>query len=412
MITVNQDTCIRCGACEGVCPTDAIEVKDTVVYCDVCDQEPKCVAACPNGALTVGDIIVSEDGDPQVRINFNPSKCDQCGDCVDVCPKSTMKLGNAEGQLPLGGYCVMCQQCVEICPVDAIGIPGIKEPATRELNIEGAVYIKDCVGCGTCVSECPVNAITLPGYGEPITIDEDTCIKCGICSQTCPWDAVFISENIPTKRGKTINSFLVNNEDCIGCNTCVEACPGDFIKAKGADLSISLPEVCAACGLCEKLCPVDAIELDVTWGPATQAAAEGLVNDPEKCIFDGSCALKCPTEAIRVVTKRGMELPSKKKDMGEPSFTMCARCGACAAVCEQNALKLTEVDKVLSDGMTEVRNRITFNPSLCNQCGDCIEACPYDMLHETEKPNLPIAGFCTLCEQCIGRCKEEALSLK
>ena len=412
MITVNQDTCIRCGACEGVCPTDAIEVKDTVVYCDVCDQEPKCVAACPNGALTVGDIIVSEDGDPQVRINFNPSKCDQCGECVDVCPKSTMKLGNAEGQLPLGGYCVMCQQCVEICPVDAIGIPGIKEPATRELNIEGAVYIKDCVGCGTCVSECPVNAITLPGYGEPITIDEDTCIKCGICSQTCPWDAVFISENIPTKRGKTINSFTVNNEDCIGCNTCVEACPGDFIKAKGADLSISLPEVCAACGLCEKLCPVDAIELDVTWGPATQAAAEGLVNDPEKCIFDGSCALKCPTEAIRVVTKRGMELPSKKKDMGEPSFTMCARCGACAAVCEQNALKLTEVDKVLSDGMTEVRNRITFNPSLCNQCGDCIEACPYDMLHETEKPNLPIAGFCTLCEQCIGRCKEEALSLK
>jgi ferredoxin len=412
MITVNQDTCIKCGACEGVCPTDAIEVKNTVVYCDVCQQEPKCAAVCPNGALTVGDIIISDDADPQVRLNFNPSKCDQCGDCVKACPQSTIKLGNEEGELPLGGYCVMCQQCVEICPVDAIGIPGIKEPATRELNIEGAVFIQDCVGCGTCVDECPVNAITLPAYGEPITIDEDTCIKCGICSQTCPWNAVFISENIPEKRAKTIKSFTLATEDCIGCNTCVDACPGDFIKAKGANLSIALPTACAACGLCEKLCPVDAIELDVEWGPAVQAASEGLVNDPEKCIFDGSCALKCPTEAIRVVTKRGMELPSKQKDMGEPSFAMCARCGACAAVCDNDALKLVEVEKVLADGMTVKRNRINFNPSKCDQCGDCIEACPYDMIHETEKPNLPIAGFCTLCENCIERCKEHALSLK
>ena len=411
MISVNQDTCIKCGACEGVCPSGAIAVKETVTYCDTCESEPKCADVCPNGALTVGDIIISDDADPVVRLNFNPSKCDQCGECISACPKSIMKLGDEEGELPLGGYCVMCQQCVDICPVDAIGMPGIKEPASREVNIEGAVYIEDCVGCGTCVSECPVEAITLPGYGEPITIDEDTCIKCGICSQTCPWNAVYISENIPTKRGKTINTFTLNNTDCIGCNTCVDACPGDFIQAKGADLSIKLPKACAACGLCEKLCPVDAITLDVTWGQATQANEEGLVRDTNKCIFDGSCALKCPTEAIRVVTKRGMELPSKKRDMGEPSFNMCARCGACAAVCPNDALQLAEVDKII-DGVTVTRNRINFNASKCDQCGDCITACPYDMLHETSKPNLPVAGFCTLCENCIERCKEEALSLK
>ena len=97
--------------------------------------------------------------------------------------------------------------------------------------------------------------------------------------------------------------------------------------------------------------------------------------------------------------------------MGEPSFNMCARCGACAAVCPNDALQLAEVDKII-DGVTVTRNRINFNASKCDQCGDCISACPYDMLHETSKPNLPVAGFCTLCENCIERCKEEALSLK
>ena len=410
MITVNQNTCIKCGACEGVCPSESIIVKDTVTYCDLCDQEPKCVDACPNGALTVTDIIVSEDADPQVRVSYNSSKCKQCGACVEVCPQSTLKLGDKEGKLPLGGFCVMCQQCVDTCPVDAIGVPGIKEPANRELNIEGAVYIQDCVGCGTCIEPCPVDAITLEEYGKPITVDESVCIKCGVCSQTCPWDAIFIGGQIPEKRSKTMEKFTLDEDTCIGCNTCVEICPGDFIKANESSLNIKLPEVCAACGLCEKVCPVDAIDLEVTWESAKPTNEEGLVRN-DKCDFDGACALKCPTEAIRVVTKRGMELPSKKKDMGEPSFTMCARCGACAAVCPNDALSLVEVDKVVND-ITEKRNRINFNPSKCDQCGDCIEACPYDMLHTTEKPNLPIAGFCTLCENCIERCREDALEIR
>ena len=410
MITVSQNTCIRCGACEGVCPSDAILLKDSVVYCDMCDQEPKCVDACPNGALTVTDIIISEDADPQVRVSYNSSKCKQCGNCVEACPKSTMKLGDKDGKLPLGGFCVMCQQCVEICPVDAIGVPGIKEPVDREIKIEGSIDIQDCVGCGTCVEECPVNAITLPEYGQKITINPDVCIKCGVCSQTCPWDAVFIGGQMPVKRGKTMKNFTLDEDTCIGCNTCVDACPGDFIKANQSNINIDLPEVCAACGLCEKVCPVDAIELDVEWGPATQAQEEGLVRN-DKCDYDGKCALKCPTEAIRVVTQRGMELPSKKKDMGEPSFAMCVRCGACAAQCPNDALSLVEVDKVVND-ITEKRKRINFNPSKCDGCEECIDVCPYDMLHVPEKKSLPIAGFCTLCENCIEACHEDALEMK
>ncbi|WP_318526251.1 DUF362 domain-containing protein [Methanobrevibacter arboriphilus] len=54
MIVVNQEDCIKCGACEGTCPSAAIELEDQkVVYCDICGGEPKCVETCPQGALSV-----------------------------------------------------------------------------------------------------------------------------------------------------------------------------------------------------------------------------------------------------------------------------------------------------------------------------------------------------------------------
>ena len=64
------------------------------------------------------------------------------------------------------------------------------------------------------------------------------------------------------------------------------------------------------------------------------------------------------------------------------------------------------------DGEVVSRDRIIFNPSKCDECGECIDACPYDMLHKAYKVNLPIAGFCTLCEQCLEKCTPEALNLK
>ena len=68
--------------------------------------------------------------------------------------------------------------------------------------------------------------------------------------------------------------------------------------------------------------------------------------------------------------------------------------------------------EVTINGEAVMRDRITFNPSKCDQCGECIEACPYDMIHKTDNPKLPIAGFCTLCGQCLEACPEDALCYK
>ncbi|MCL2114858.1 MAG: 4Fe-4S binding protein [Methanobrevibacter sp.] len=410
MIVVNQEDCIKCGACEGTCPSSAIELENQqVVYCDICEGEPKCTDACPNGALTADELLI-EEGTTKVRIVYNPAKCKECGDCVEICPPKTLKLCDCEGPLPLKGFCVMCQKCVDVCPVGVIGIPGVKEPETRDLDIDSPIFIKDCVGCSTCVSECPVDAITLAETGGEIEIDEDTCIKCGVCSQTCPWDAVFISKIKPEKRTKEIKDFTLDEDKCIGCNSCLDICPGDFIEGTSS-LSVELPDICAACSLCEKICPVDAINLDVEWGDAKPANEEGTVNNPEKCDFLGKCAIACPSEAIRVVRKDGVEMPLNGQTNKDPSFNMCVRCGACAAKCPQGALTLSAMDKVIN-GEIVARNRIVFNPSLCEQCETCVDVCPYDMLKIKDEGNLPLVGFCTLCEQCMEACPKDAMELK
>jgi len=398
MIVVNKEGCIRCGACQGTCPTDAIAVSpEDVIYCDLCSGEPKCVEICPQGALKTGEVAVGPEGKMETRIVFNPSLCDECGDCVEVCPPQIMKLDKDKmSKVPLEGYCVMCEQCVNICPVDVIGIEGVKEPAVKEEVITEPIYIGDCVGCGLCVDECPVDAITLDEPGGVIEIDEDTCTYCGVCAQTCPWDAVVISAQKPTKRSKEVKTFALDEDTCIGCNICVETCPGDFIVEKPSNLTVELPEICTYCGLCAQMCPVEAIDWDIELGPAKPSSEEGLVYDEDKCKMVGECIKVCPTDAIREA---------------DGSLYMCTRCGACATACPEGALKLVDMEKEI-DGERVKRKRIEFTPSKCNECGDCIEVCPFNMLKLEPGEKVPLKGFCTLCDQCIPACPEGAFQLK
>jgi len=53
-VIVDKDTCIGCGACEGVCP--------------------------------VGSITMQDDG----KAECNPDTCIDCGACVGVCPVSAI----------------------------------------------------------------------------------------------------------------------------------------------------------------------------------------------------------------------------------------------------------------------------------------------------------------------------------
>ncbi|MEM2878403.1 MAG: 4Fe-4S binding protein [Candidatus Hadarchaeales archaeon] len=52
---VDSDVCMRCGACAGVCPFDAIDATDGYVRANErCTECGLCGKICPVGAITVG----------------------------------------------------------------------------------------------------------------------------------------------------------------------------------------------------------------------------------------------------------------------------------------------------------------------------------------------------------------------
>lgn len=52
---VDKDTCLGCGACEGVCPVEAVTVNDGVASVDedTCVECGACTAECPVEAITL-----------------------------------------------------------------------------------------------------------------------------------------------------------------------------------------------------------------------------------------------------------------------------------------------------------------------------------------------------------------------
>lgn len=50
---VNRSKCLYCGGCVGVCPVNALELKETMLTVDedVCTKCGLCVKFCPVGAI-------------------------------------------------------------------------------------------------------------------------------------------------------------------------------------------------------------------------------------------------------------------------------------------------------------------------------------------------------------------------
>ena len=142
---IDQDLCIGCHACTTACKSEnAVPLGVTRTYVKSVD---------------VGVF-------PQVRRNFQVTRCNQCQDapCVTACPTTAM-FKRPDGIVDFNkDICIGCKACIAACPYDAIFIN------PEDHSAEKCNFCAHRIDMGlepACVVVCPVGAILVGDLNDP-----------------------------------------------------------------------------------------------------------------------------------------------------------------------------------------------------------------------------------------------------
>ncbi len=142
---LDQERCIGCHACTTACKSE--------------NEVPLGVTRTYVKAVEVGTF-------PQVRRNFQVTRCNQCSDapCVAACPTSAM-FTRPDGIVDFNkNSCIGCKACIAACPYDAIFIN------PEDHSAEKCNFCAQRLDIGlepACVVVCPAEAILVGDLNDP-----------------------------------------------------------------------------------------------------------------------------------------------------------------------------------------------------------------------------------------------------
>ena len=316
-LSFNDQVCLGCGICESTCPVEAItlnaiaidarvgfetyfsghdkisqNIKEAPDIQRISIDENKCVlCGMCSGLCPVDALVLTIDGTPIKEIEAYPHY-------------------NAFSEID-DDECIYCKRCETACPRDAIVIervlPDRADLVTGEINVDE----EECIYCGVCQELCPAEAIVVDQVTgeESIVIDKDKCVYCLVCKKACPTNAIKAIcracnygeyDLDPAKAAVTGNS-IIDSELCVYCGWCEGVCPTDAAKVKKPfEGSIEVDdEKCQACGACVDICQCNALAFPVSSGPGSRMEHVTAFND--YCVRCKACEKACPNDAITVL---------------------------------------------------------------------------------------------------------------
>ncbi len=210
-------------------------------------------------------------------------------------------------------------------------------------GLPGCANFSDAVACGeadvaACIpggAECAGKMADILGLPKPEEgvqlIAQVNCIGFGDLSNDS-----FVYDGVPTcsAAANFFKGFKSCEYGCLGLGTCAAVCTFDAITmVKGKP--IVDPELCKGCGKCEDDCPRGVISI-ISYNPQAFAV---LCNSKDKgkqtkafcqvgCIGCGACAKVCEAEAITM----------EKGKLATVDPGKCTACGSCVEKCKRNCI--------------------------------------------------------------------------
>lgn len=268
-MTINEEKCTKCMACERGCKSSCIDTKNMRIDHSRCVNCFDCIGKCRSGAMKYAAVkpgrkkvattavAVSKDEDKPGSVSRR--------NVLSVLGMLAVTQTIRSQQLHVDGGLAdiedkqMPERKTRVVPPGALSVQNMKD---------------HCTACQLCVSSCP-NGVLRPSnklstFMQPeMSFEKGYCRpECVECSQVCPTGAI---KPISTadKSASAIGLAVWIKENCVvsvdgvQCNNCEHHCPTGAIVMVAHDAgysdSLKIPvvdkELCIGCGACEYLCP-------------------------------------------------------------------------------------------------------------------------------------------------------------
>ncbi len=229
-----------------------------------------------------------------LSLEIDRDRCIHCDLCSLACPRQALRIEADEHGLQIhldSGRCVFCEVCAYVCPVSAVELR-YEEQSKELLRRSGGLPLipeKLRVEVDRCPHRCELLDFEENHWCRQqrrlVENRETECPKyCFRCVQKCP-------------RGvyrETSQGTVPDPVSCLRCEQCLDTCPQGSIRVtplfRGRVL-LDADRCPENCSLCLDVCPVKVIE-----------RREGrVVLSRDSCALCGACANVCDHDAIRVV---------------------------------------------------------------------------------------------------------------